>query len=383
MKFVILLSLVAFCYAVPFPMKSIDFTEDGKIVITEPTGKRVTIYKSLGPAGGRTFQIQVEGPNFPTKSVQIDEDPHKTMGVHKDISLGRKGLDIIIDNPYFPKAIHVDKNHLHDHTHYDHVHHGHEYDHHHDHHFDHNKVYSAGKGSTAVHEVEKRASKLPTKPLSQSELLDELLKEFQGAVTDKEYEKLLSKVYKFVKTGDLDPVVYEMLFEMSVTPVSPVDKKQPNTSEVSPSSPIYPIYRDWINYKMSLVNDKIASKNPYETPMFGYKQPGYDQAYNRPVYGYDRPVYGYERPTYGYSGVQSAYSGVHPASGYSGAHPTYGYSGVQPAPTYGYPGMYPVGRVPYQAPYHYGPYSQDYQRTGYEGVAPHPTYYNRPATTTY
>ncbi|CAH1990768.1 unnamed protein product [Acanthoscelides obtectus] len=321
MKFVILLSLVAFCYAVPFPMKSIDFTEDGKIVITEPTGKRVTIYKSLGPAGGRTFQIQVEGPNFPTKSVQIDEDPHK--------------------------------------------------------------VYSAGKGSTAVHEVEKRASKLPTKPLSQSELLDELLKEFQGAVTDKEYEKLLSKVYKFVKTGDLDPVVYEMLFEMSVTPVSPVDKKQPNTSEVSPSSPIYPIYRDWINYKMSLVNDKIASKNPYETPMFGYKQPGYDQAYNRPVYGYDRPVYGYERPTYGYSGVQSAYSGVHPASGYSGAHPTYGYSGVQPAPTYGYPGMYPVGRVPYQAPYHYGPYSQDYQRTGYEGVAPHPTYYNRPATTTY
>ncbi|CAH2001119.1 unnamed protein product [Acanthoscelides obtectus] len=359
MKFVILLSLVAFCYAVPFPMKSIDFTEDGKIVITEPTGKRVTIYKSLGPAGGRTFQIQVEGPNFPTKSVQIDEDPHKTLVVHKILrSSGEGRVDVMVDSPFWPlKYIHVDN-------------YG-------------RQVYSAGKGSTAVHEVEKRASKLPTKPLSQSELLDELLKEFQGAVTDKEYEKLLSKVYKFVKTGDLDPVVYEMLFEMSVTPVSPVDKKQPNTSEVSPSSPIYPIYRDWINYKMSLVNDKIASKNPYETPMFGYKQPGYDQAYNRPVYGYDRPVYGYERPTYGYSGVQSAYSGVHPASGYSGAHPTYGYSGVQPAPTYGYPGMYPVGRVPYQAPYHYGPYSQDYQRTGYEGVASHPTYYNRPATTTY
>nr|CAH7750164.1 unnamed protein product [Callosobruchus chinensis] len=380
MKFVILLSLVAFSYALPFPMKSIDFTEDGKIIITEPTGKRVTIYKNFGPTGTKSFQIQVEGPNFPTKSVQIDEYPHKTMGVQKNISAGGRGLDIVVDSPYFPKkVIHVDKNHLHDHVHYNDAHLGHESDHHHDHHYDHHKVYSAGKDSSA-HEVEKRASKLPTKPLSQSELLDELLKEFQGAITDKEYEKLLSKVYKFVKSGDLDPVVYEMLFEMTVTPVDPADKK-PNT-EISPASPLYPIYRDWMNYKMSLVNDKIAAKTPFDHPLVGYNTPAY--GYDRPAYGYDRPAYGYDSPAYGYA---------RPAYGYERS--TYGPTGART----------PVERIPYQAPYqtpyhasyqapyqapyhasyqapyqaqyqtpyHYGPYSQDYQRTTYEGVA-HPTF---------
>nr|CAH7750168.1 unnamed protein product [Callosobruchus chinensis] len=337
MKFVILLSLVAFSYALPFPMKSIDFTEDGKIIITEPTGKRVTIYKNFGPTGTKSFQIQVEGPNFPTKSVQIDEYPHKTVVVHKILrSSGEGRIDVLVDSPFWPmKYIHIDN--------------------------EGRQVYSAGKDSSA-HEVEKRASKLPTKPLSQSELLDELLKEFQGAITDKEYEKLLSKVYKFVKSGDLDPVVYEMLFEMTVTPVDPADKK-PNT-EISPASPLYPIYRDWMNYKMSLVNDKIAAKTPFDHPLVGYNTPAY--GYDRPAYGYDRPAYGYDSPAYGYA---------RPAYGYERS--TYGPTGARtPVERIPYQAPYQTPyhasyQAPYQAPYHasyqYGPYSQDYQRTTYEG----------------
>ncbi|VEN55333.1 unnamed protein product, partial [Callosobruchus maculatus] len=287
----------------------------------------------------------------------------KTVVVHKILrSSGEGRVDVLVDSPFWPlKYIHIDN--------------------------EGRQVYSAGKDAT--HEVEKRASKLPAKPVSQSELLDELLKEFQGAISDKEYEKLLSKVYKFVKSGDLDPVVYEMLFEMTVTPVDPADKK-PNT-EISPASPLYPIYRDWMNYKMSLVNDKIGAKTPYNHPLVGYNVPAF--GYNNPAYGYDRPAYGYDRPSYGYD--RPAYGYDRPAYGYD--RPAYGYE--RPAyayerSTYGPAGVRtPVERIPYQAPYqasyqtpyhtayqtpyqtpyHYGPYSQDYQRTTYEGVA-HPTY---------
>nr|XP_023022546.1 glutenin, high molecular weight subunit 12-like [Leptinotarsa decemlineata] len=154
MKCVLLFCFIAFCYAVPTvpTLPNVQFGEDGTITITGADGKKVVISKSAGSDGQKNVEITLPDPLGTTKSIKINQDYNqKTVNI-EDSSGGR---------------------------------------------------YKRSSVS--------KTSKETKKGKSEAEILDEIFKDYQGAVDLKSYEKVLKEIDSYVKSGDLDSSIYEVL----------------------------------------------------------------------------------------------------------------------------------------------------------------------------
>lgn len=166
MKCLLLLALVALGCALPYygGSKSINIDEDGTIVITGANGKKVIISKGVGNTDDKFIDISVEGPNLPSKKIRINEQ-----GDDKNI--------LVQNGPY------------------------------------------TGKFNSQYWEDELRDKRSPKvasakdskKSKTQSDLLSNIFKQYEGIVDEKSYETLLKKVNDYVNSGELDSSVYDVL----------------------------------------------------------------------------------------------------------------------------------------------------------------------------
>lgn len=154
MKFLLLASFVLFCTAsTVYRSRNISVNDDGNIVITSPTGRRVVISRELGPSGQKNIDIAISGPNIPTKRIQVNDN---------NLEEG-----VIGGNPQW------------------------------------SSLDSLGE--------ESRLKRGSFKGKSQGDVLSEILKEYQGVVDETQYEKLLTRINKAVRKGEISPQVYDLL----------------------------------------------------------------------------------------------------------------------------------------------------------------------------
>jgi hypothetical protein len=152
-KFLLLASFVVFCTAsTVYRNRNISVNDDGSILITSPTGRRVVISRPTGPSGQGNLDISVAGPNIPTKRIQIND----------------------------------------------------------------NALYTPGTGEGPWSSVDSlseewRSKRGSLKGRTQGDILDEILREYQGVVDEAQYEKLLNRINKAVRNGVVSPQIYDLL----------------------------------------------------------------------------------------------------------------------------------------------------------------------------
>ncbi|CAH0554408.1 unnamed protein product [Brassicogethes aeneus] len=159
MKFLLLVvALAGVSQSLKSGEKNIEFTENG-FVITDASGKQITINKQIGPFGPKSIDVTVSGPSIPTKRIHLDD----------------KQKEVTINDVNVNDLNNVD--------------------------------YADEQTRTKRSKSEK--SKYPLK--TQTDVLGEILKNFEGVNDDVTYEKLLSKINKAVQKGELNPSIYEIL----------------------------------------------------------------------------------------------------------------------------------------------------------------------------
>lgn len=183
MKCFLLLSLVAFSCAIPFygspNSKSINIDEDGTVVITTPTGKRVTISKAVGPTDEKFIDISVEGPNLPPKKIRINEQ-----GTDKTVNVQSGPYSGQFNGQYWDDEWRDKRS---------------------------PKVVTTKDSKDSKDSKEGKDTKESKKSKTQADLLYSIFKKYEGAVDELSYESLLKKVDEYVTSGELDSSIYDVL----------------------------------------------------------------------------------------------------------------------------------------------------------------------------
>lgn len=156
MKFLLLASFVVLCAASSvYRNKNISINDDGNILITSPSGKRILIARNFGPNGQKNIDIAISGPNIPTKTIKVNDNTLE---------------DIEVANGNTP--------------------------------------FSSVDGVSDEYRLKRSSFK------SQGDILAEILREYQGVVNEAQYEKLMTRINKAVKKGEISPQIFSLLEEL-------------------------------------------------------------------------------------------------------------------------------------------------------------------------
>ncbi|XP_057668689.1 uncharacterized protein LOC130901369 [Diorhabda carinulata] len=215
----VLISLVALSQAVPVTFgegKQVTIDKDGTITILGENGKKIVFTRVIGHPGPKDIEITVGGPNGPIKKIHIDDEHTKTVNFFDPT-----------DADYY-------------------------------------QTFAEDREKRSSKDLkESSKGKKDSKTKSQADLLNEIFNEYQGIVDDKSYNDLLTKIDSYVKTGELNQAIYNVL--------------------------------------QSFEEYRLAEKYGYQTPLDGYfknqypfnyypSSPYYTQFYGPRVYS---PYFGY------------------------------------------------------------------------------------------